>query len=122
MRSVLHGILVICLAASTALADKNQTSASTQLVEQGMKEYNLGNFDAAIAAFEQAYRIEPDPNVLFDLGQAHRNKPQPDYPKAIFYFRSYIANKPRAKDRAEVEDLIKQLEQLSAQQEASAKQ
>jgi hypothetical protein len=39
--------------------------------ERGVALFDEGRLDAALAEFEEAYRIAPNPAVLFNLGQVH---------------------------------------------------
>src|SRR5262245_25208706 len=84
---------------------------------EGITRYDLGDFDDAIRKFEEAYRSWPNPNILFNLGQANRQRKA--YERAVFYFHAYLRNKPEAANRAVVEQLIKELDVLIAAQKAS---
>jgi tetratricopeptide (TPR) repeat protein len=85
---------------------------------EGAARYDLAKFDEAIDLFTKAYEVYPFAEVLFNLGLAHRQKKS--YERAIFHFRSYLRNKPDATNRAEVERLIAELEQLAAADAAAA--
>jgi tetratricopeptide (TPR) repeat protein len=95
-------------AQSAADAEKAQKAASLDKMKQGRKQFDLGKFDEAIRLFEEAYDVYPYPEALYNLGQAWRQKG--DVKKAVFYYKSYLRNKPTAANRADVEARIKELE------------
>ena len=43
-----------------------------RLVKQSIVEYNVGDFDAALADVTKAYKLRPAPALLFNIGQCHR--------------------------------------------------
>lgn len=112
---------LVCIAAaapSLARADEAADKARGKAVwREGVKDYDLGDFDAAIKKFEAAYQIFPNPDILFNLGQAHRKTKT--YERAIHYFRTFLRYKPNAPNRDVVEQLIAELDGLIAAQKAS---
>src|SRR6185436_13409423 len=79
-----------------------------QLFQQGSKYYDLGQFDKAIEAWQQGYDQKPDPGFLYNIAQAHRQKQDPA--KAIFFYKGYLRNSPKAHNRVEVEKKIAELQ------------
>src|SRR5262249_27654546 len=90
MKCVFFAVLMV---AAVARADET----GDKVWQEGMRLYEVGDWSAAVQKFEEAYRINPAPNILFNLGQAHRKLK--DYEKALFYFRTYLRNKPAASNR-----------------------
>ncbi len=74
----------------------------------GQVQFNLGNFDKAIAHFTRAYEAEPLPAFLFNIGQCHWHVE--NYEKAIFFFKGYLREVPEAPNRATVEQFIAESE------------
>lgn len=63
------------------------------LTALGNAEYDRGDWDAAIAAYEKARRKAPeDPNLLSDLGAAYRNRG--DFRRAVPLFERARKNDP----------------------------
>ena len=60
----------------------------------GLERYEHGNLIGAIEAFEQGYAVEPRPEFLFALGQAHRRRGDCD--RADRYFGEVLATGPSA--------------------------
>src|SRR5262245_24605653 len=96
---------LVALAPAPARAEKRNAKV---YFDKGASEYNLGHFEAAIAAFEKAYDISPAPILLFNIGQCHRQSGNKD--RAVFFYRRYLEQAPDAANRAEVEGRIADLE------------
>jgi len=79
--------------------------------QQAKRLFNLGQFKDAAAAYGLAYKALPLPAFLFNLGQCYqRMKGLKDLERAQFYFESYLAKEPDAKNRKEVEEQLGALE------------
>jgi tetratricopeptide (TPR) repeat protein len=86
------------------------TRAARDHYERGMKHYNLGEFEDAIAEFKQAYALSSAPALLFNLAQASRLKK--DYEQALQFYRTYLRLSPNATNRADAEGRIAELDGL----------
>jgi Tetratricopeptide repeat len=92
------------------------TEASKQAREafaEGTSFFNLGQWDQAIAAWQKGYQFKPDPIFLYNIAQAYRLAE--NHEKAVFFYKSYVRNAPKAANRTEVEGRIEQLEKLIQQ-------
>jgi tetratricopeptide (TPR) repeat protein len=103
-------LAALAVGAAPALANPapDPRKAAAAHFERGQTLYNLGKLDEAIVELEAAYQLDPDPVYLFNLAQAHRLRG--NLPRAIFYYRRYLALSPDAPNRAEVTDRIAALE------------
>jgi tetratricopeptide (TPR) repeat protein len=122
--------LVVAAAVVTALAPpssqvafaqkspRERSALSRDAYDAGKKHYNLGEFDRAIELWKQGYEYKDDPIFLYNIAQAYRQKG--DHQKAIFFYRAYIREEPRARNREDVEAKIAELTKLiEAQQNAT---
>jgi hypothetical protein len=108
-------IVFLMLGASAARADDAQKAR--ELFTQGNTYFDLGQFDKAIEAWQQGYQLKNDPGFLYNIAQAYRT--MGDAQKAIFFYKRYLSNSPKAHNRAEVEQKIDALQkQLSVQEQA----
>jgi hypothetical protein len=108
--AVLAAFSILAFAAPAQAQDAEK---ARQLFQQGSKYYDLGQFDKAIEAWQQGYDQKPDPGFLYNIAQAHRQKQ--DAAKAIFFYKGYLRNSPKAHNRVEVEKKIAELQkQLDA--------
>lgn len=79
-----------------------------ELYIKGNTQYNLGRWKEAIDLFTQAYEAYDNPDLLFNIGQAYRQ--DGNCSKAIFFYKRYLALKPNAANRSEVEAFIAKLQ------------
>jgi tetratricopeptide (TPR) repeat protein len=104
-------IAVAMIGAAPARAQ--DAEKARQLFQQGSKYYDVGQFDKAIEAWQQGYDQKSDPSFLYNIAQAYRQKQ--DAAKAIFFYKGYLRNSPKAHNRAEVDQKIAVLQkQLDA--------
>ena len=107
------GVAVSIAVCAPRRAPAQDAEKARQLFQQGSKYYDLGQFDKAIEAWQQGYDQKPDPGFLYNIAQAYRQKQ--DAAKAIFFYKGYLRNSPKAHNRAEVEQKIAALQkQLDA--------
>jgi len=110
-------LALMMLWAGHPFADEAKERAR-QHFQKGQTEYDLGNFEGAVAEWEKAYRLFSSPALLFNLGQAHRQLGNTE--RALFFYRGYLRNDPEALNRAEVERWIAELEAAQEPEPASA--
>jgi tetratricopeptide (TPR) repeat protein len=108
--------LVACFGGS-AVADV--ASDAREHFQKGRTLYDVGRFDDAAREFEAAYQAKPDPALLFNLAQAYRfaGKNGP----ALIAYRSYLRNLPEARNRAQVETSIAELQRIVDEQQHAQK-
>ncbi|MCK6552047.1 tetratricopeptide repeat protein [Myxococcota bacterium] len=108
-RRAIHVILLVAgllaLGPSVARADRSKALA---LYERGTIAYNLRDFRAAITHYEAAYKEYPAPEFLFNIAQSYRQLD--DCEQAVHFYKRYLALKPDAEERREVEGRIADLE------------
>jgi tetratricopeptide (TPR) repeat protein len=103
-------VLAIILATRSASAGPAEDVAREH-ARRGEAEFNLGNFDEAIAEYEAAYRAVPDPVLLYNVGQGHRLAGHAD--KAITAYKSFLRTAPETTpNRAQAQKQIEQLQLL----------
>ncbi len=122
MNSVRRAPLVVVLLAICASAPahaqakdpakEERDRRARERYDKGITHYNLGEFDAAITEFKAAYEINSSPSLLFNIAQAYRLKK--DYEQALYFYKTYLRLKPDAKNRADVEARIQEMEKIAA--------
>jgi hypothetical protein len=112
----LLALFFLALAARVAAADDAITKAAKQHFERGQKLYTLTKFREALDEYQQAFDAKPIPDFLFNIGQCYRNLG--DYDSAIFSYKKYLASAPDAPNRAQVEQLIDELQARKDQEDA----
>ncbi|MBX3275742.1 MAG: tetratricopeptide repeat protein [Sandaracinaceae bacterium] len=99
--------LACALAAASASAQGGDEAArvrARELARGATAEYNLGRFEDALRGYEAAYEVFPAPQLLFNLGQCHRELGH--HERAIFFYERYLAEMPGAPNAATVRELL----------------
>ena len=117
-RRWLQLVSATAIAVATASASgqsKEQLDQAKALFNAGAQAYSVGEFLAAIQAFEEAYKIAPKPAILFSLAQAERRQYAVDHdPKrlqrAVDGYRKYIAEVQMGGRRADAVQALGELE------------
>lgn len=109
-RSLVLACALLLLAAAPAMAQQpvGDKKKALELYDRAKVQYDLGHWKQAIDLWVQAYETFNAPEFLFNIGQAYRQDGNCD--RALFFYRRYLASKPDAKNRGEVEGFMKELE------------
>jgi tetratricopeptide (TPR) repeat protein len=103
--------------AGAALTDAQKKKVSEHY-ERANRYYLIGKYPEAIADFEAAYLIGADPVMIFNIAQSYRLNNQPE--EAARFYRNYLRSAPEAKNRAEVEKKIAEMDKRAAEKRQSA--
>jgi tetratricopeptide (TPR) repeat protein len=101
--------VLLPLAAGSAGAQPGGGTGPAQaraLYEQGLKHYNLAEYDQAIDLFKQAYLQSEAPELLYNIAQSYRLKGAGHCRAAVRFYRSYLAAAPDSPKRPSVEAAI----------------
>jgi tetratricopeptide (TPR) repeat protein len=106
---------LVALTASLALApmsaraaDEPNVAAAKKTFAAGAQAYREARYKEAIELFLSANRLDPHPELIFNVGQAYEKLG--DVPNALRSYRDYLRLSPGATDRVTVEASIKNLE------------
>lgn len=90
--------------------------------KRGAAHFIAREYDAAIKEYEATYVLAPIPDVLFNLGQAHKMKGNRE--KAVEYYRRYLAADPSGagsdEARLHLASLEKEIEQEHSPRRSSS--
>ncbi len=110
-------VAMVLVASSATPARADDAQRARDLFTQGNTYFDLGQFDKAIDAWQNGYQLKNDPGFLYNIAQAYRT--MGDAQKAVFFYKRYLSNSPKARNRPEVEQKIEALQkQLSVQEQA----
>jgi tetratricopeptide (TPR) repeat protein len=97
-------------------ADETKKAAvleeARQHVARAKVHYDLGEFKEAADEYILVYRLRPIAALLFNIAQAYRQGGL--YDKARQFYKSYLREAPEAKNRAIIEQDIRQMDELIA--------
>lgn len=99
-------------------SDEQNKVKALAAYKQGTTQYNLGNWERAISHFKTAFETYPDAAFLFNIAQSYRQAN--DCRQSAFFYKRYLAIKPKAANRVEVEGFIRDLEQACRNQQANS--
>jgi tetratricopeptide (TPR) repeat protein len=115
MTRTLVVVLVTTLCAVPTIARAQDNDQATQddqadkLYQEGLKHYNLAEYDDAIESFKAAYKISNAAGLLYNIAQAYRLKG--DCQNALTFYKNYLRNQPDAKNADKVAQRIAEMEQ-----------
>lgn len=105
------GLAAPSLAPSRAAAqDADRERARTEF-QRGVDAYGRGEYQAALDAFQEAYRLAPHPMVRVNIANAYEQLDRPL--EALFHFERFLAESTSAtrEQRREVDTAIRRLRQ-----------
>ncbi len=120
MRGTFAVAVVVAVVAAGVPARSSEQSVETPQAESAKAHYDkaqqlyaTGNYDEAIAEYQEAYRLKPHPNVLYNIAQAYERLL--DYAQSVVWFERYLAEAPKdAVERPIVENRLRILRNLPA--------
>jgi hypothetical protein len=77
--------------------------------QRASRAFDVGDYDAAIAAYKDVYLLGGDVPMLYNIAQAYRLGKHPQ--QALMYYRRYLSRAPSAPNAADVRKKIAALEE-----------
>lgn len=108
-----RGVLVLTLVVASR-ASAQPPERSHEAYARGEALYQAGDFLGAAASFEQAYALERDPSILFNIAQAYRFGKA--CAKAAASYRRFLAAESAAPNAPQIREYIAEQERCAAQQ------
>lgn len=106
------------LASYAAEGDEERAKAAFQ---EGKQDYDLGQFKDALRHYDEAYRLDPKPAILFNIAQCHRLLG--NFERAAFFYRRFLSlGNPQGEAKTLAEGLLAEVEKKQAELEATQKQ
>jgi len=124
-RGALSLLLALAVAAAplAAHASPADDAKAKALFKEGEKAYNVGDFEGALARYQQAYQLSPLPGFLFNMAQCYRQLS--NFERAGFFYGRFVdTSKPNAPNvelagKLKEEMEAKQAEKLAAEKKAA---
>ena len=118
-RAVLAALVSLTFAGAVRAQDSADDARKSAALEEARQHvarakvhYDLGEFKEAADEYILVYRLRPIPAILFNVAQAYRQGGI--YDKALQFYKSYLRESPDAKNRAMIEQAIKDMDSLLA--------
>lgn len=87
-------------------------TAARAHARQGAAFYDLQRFQEAYTEFEQAYLIEQDPALLYNMGQCQKKLGNAE--EALHFYKTYLRRAPDGPSSIEAQKRIKEIEDALA--------
>jgi hypothetical protein len=98
-------VLLLSFAATAQSDDK--TKQARGHYDRGTAFYKQGKFEKALEELMQAYVLDPNPRLVYNIARVHEDAG--DYDNAVRFFQNYLTMAPRAKNRRLVRRKIRSL-------------
>ncbi len=115
---MLRLVALLCLLATPGLAQTAAEQAATAYGE-GVASFKAKDYATALAHFERAYKLDPSPILIYNLARAHSEMGHAE--KAIEHYELYLVRVPDASDRKDIEQRIRVMRAIAAQQKPEEK-
>lgn len=117
-------LLAVKLFAADGWAEDASTTRAREYFQAGAQAYSLGEFGAAIQAFEQAYALAPRPAVLFSIAQAERrqyfsSQDLTHLQRAVEMYRRYLSDETQTARKPDAVQALSELEPILARSSMS---
>jgi len=98
--------------ADNALRPERIPNKARQLAEKGRAAHNAGDYNAAVAAFKEAYVLAPSPGLLFNIAQAYRLAGNCD--ESAWMYRRFLDTNPVGEHRTLAETHLAAVERCGS--------
>lgn len=80
--------LAVGMAPARAAASPSVQEQVAELNEQAVEKFQAKEYDEAVALFEQAYELQPEPNYLFNIGRIYEESG--NLHKAVEFYERFV--------------------------------
>lgn len=108
-------LATFCPSSALGQSDETERTRAIELFRESQASYGAGRFREAAVYLEEAYRLDPDPILLYNLARARESGG--DLELALDAYQRYLAEAPAADDRPAVKARIAALERQVEERE-----
>jgi len=98
--------------ATPAAAETSDVEQANAAYHEGLRAFDLGQYDRALAGFQRAYELSHAAGFLYDIALAHRMLG--DCASALEFYRHYLDAEPTSPRRQKVEARIDEMRACKA--------
>ena len=110
-------MVTVTAAGSVRAADPppdDKTTQARNLAQEATTHYAVGEFAQSAEKYQAAYKLKPDPALLYNAAQAYRMAGNND--KALLLYKNYVMFYPNEKNVPNVQQQITKLQEAIAAQ------
>lgn len=117
LRALWFALVLIGTVPTASAQNQEQAQLFNRSVQDGEQQYREGKYEAAIARFQTAYSLKPDPFLLYNLGLAHYKLGKDA--EALNYFEFYLRTAPQIDEgrRQKIDGYVKELRERITKKE-----
>jgi len=97
-------VIVVCMLALSTRAGADSKAEAKQHLDRATQLHKDGNLADSLDELKTAYALDPQPQLLFAMGQIHVQLGE--CPQAIVYYERFLATKPAADPAAVTREAI----------------
>jgi len=97
-------ILALLALSATAFAGPKEKAEAQKHVDKATAAHQAGKYDVALTELQAAYAVDPQPDLLYAIGQVHVKLGKCD--DAIVSYEKFLATKPPAEPAAAAQEAI----------------
>lgn len=101
-------LVLAALAASSGVAVADDRDIAREAFREGTRQFDLGEFQNALAAFKKAYLHHEDPAILYNIAQCQRQLGEKA--EALRSYRVFLSKEPNTPERPQIEKIIAELQ------------
>lgn len=79
---------VVSAAPADSTGEESPKARADALSDQAVEKFEAKDYEGAVELFEQAHRIDPQPNYLFNIGRVYEE--EGDLEKAVEYYQRFV--------------------------------
>lgn len=101
-------LVLASLAAWSGVAAADDRDVAREAFREGTRQFDLGDFRSALAAFKKAYLNHEDSAYLYNIAQCQRQLG--DKAEALRSYRVFLLKEPSSPERPQIEKIIAELQ------------
>ena len=114
------GLVLASLAAWSGVAVADDRDAAREAYREGTRQFDLGDFKSALAAFKKAYLNHEDSAYLYNIAQCQRQLG--DKADALRSYRVFLLKEPNSPERPQIEKIVAELQAAIEHDKAASSQ
>ena len=113
-------LVLVALAVGSGAAVADERDVARDAFREGTRQFDLGDFASALAAFKKAYLHHEDPAILYNIAQCQRQLGEKA--EALRSYRVFLLKEPNSRERPQIEKIVAELQAAIDHDKAAASQ
>lgn len=105
--------MALALAPSAVAQEESAEDRAFRLFQESVEQYRQGRFEVAAELLEEAYGLDADPVLIYNLARAYEG--MGDFARSVEAYEQYLRQVPEAPDRGAIEARLQTLRREAAE-------